>query len=823
MIIIIKRLILGSDYLSELLSAIIFALIFGALSWIPGFGDLMFRVTDLAGVTELAGIEIAPGHPLLIWVGFGFAIGIGCRFLLDAYTTLMKLGSAGVRGATEGFFSGGETQKSAVTSIVLFGCAISIVSLTSYITVYITPVFEYLQLVENTLLIIGDYLAITLGVVLIFIGVISYRTGRFVRTVARKQVSAPQFLFGAFFFGLMQIVDLRVGIFALVIAFLAAGFSPSLALRIPLFFAIPSSLMTAFGLISRTGGVVLTDSIVIVLILVSALSTFVVLSFVFRFTEKLSLGSFSGLIGILILVVSSSILFGFSLDKLGYYALFGIGAVGASIFSVELFTEVSRRSKVKGITKEILDDTKRATEQARIIRAVEVNNLTTSSGELKEIAEPMNFVIMQGRIERTNSMVKSVSESELRRIQSEISDPDPKKRKEIQQKLNDIMASLPTLTLQEFSKVKELGTELELALSDESEWVRYFAVDSLAHLLSAYGMVLENTLPEWVTDVVEKLKLLLNDVDLDVRYMTAKTIGVIGSIDPEKVRSVIPQLSQLTDDVNKEVRYVTIDSLKNIVLFEVISSGLPRIIDKFNDSDKDVRLIAIRATCELYKNFPDKMDSVIEPLKELQKDSDKDVRKEAFAALSVISAEEARAIPISEIAEDEIKAVAEVPAEKTVKLRPTITTLTSNLKWKQKDLGKMLKVIEKGPNMTYTVSIAFKNSSGITLKKLKIIDELPRSFEITNFLPKKEKPKIKTQEDAKEATWTLKNLDTDQIFTVAYIANGSESYLSKPPRVEIDGFVETGTTTDAMDKAKRKKFRLPVLHARLRKQQIAEA
>jgi len=87
----------------------------------------------------------------------------------------------------------------------------------------------------------------------------------------------------------------------------------------------------------------------------------------------------------------------------------------------------------------------------------------------------------------------------------------------------------------------------------------------------------------------------------------------------------------------------------------------------------------------------------------------------------------------------------------------------------------------------------------------------------------KEKPKIKTQEDAKEAVWTLKNFETDQIFTVAYFAKGSESYLSKPPRIEIDGFVETGTTTDAMEKAKRKKFRLPVLHARLRKQQIAES
>ncbi|MHA2062478.1 MAG: sister chromatid cohesion protein PDS5 [Candidatus Sifarchaeia archaeon] len=789
--------------MSELISAIIFGLIFGALSWIPGFGNLMFRVTKLAGVTELAGIEITKDHPLLIWVGFGFAIGLGCRFLLDAYTTLMKLGSAGVRGATEGIFSGGGgAQKSAVQSIVIFGCAISIVTFTSSFTYLIDPIENYLQSVENTLLVIGDYLAITLGVVLIFIGVIAYRTGRFARTVARKQVSAPQFLFGAFFFGLLQIVDLRVGIFALVIAFLAAGFSPSLALRIPLFFAIPASLTRAFSLIAASGGVVLTDSIVIVLILVSALSTFVVLSFVFRFTQQLSLGSFSGLIGILILVVSSSILIGFTLDKLGYYALFGIGVVGASIFSVELFAEVSRRSKVKGITKEILDDTKRATEQARIIKAVEVNNLTTSSGELKEIAEPMNFVIMHGRIERTNSMVKSVSESELRRIQSEISDPDPKKRKEIQKKLNDIMASLPTLTLQEFSKIKELGTELELALSDESEWVRYFAVDSLAHLLSAYGMVLDNTLPDWVTDVVEKLSLLLNDVDLDVRYMTAKTVGVIGSIDPEKVRS---------------------DALKNIVLFEVISSGLPRIIDKFNDSDKDVRLIAIRATSELYKNFPDKMDSVIEPLKKLQEDSDKDIRKEAFAALSVISAEDAKAIPISEIADDEIKAVTEAPVEKTAKIRPTITTLTSNLKWKQKNLGKVLKVIEKGPNMTYTVSIAFKNSSGITLKKLKITDELPLSFEISNYLPRKEKPKIKTQEDAKEATWSLKNLDTDQIFTIAYIANGSESYLSKPPRIEIDGFIETGTTTDAMDKAKRKKFRLPALHAKLRKQQIAEA
>jgi hypothetical protein len=385
------------------------------------------------------------------------------------------------------------------------------------------------------------------------------------------------------------------------------------------------------------------------------------------------------------------------------------------------------------------------------------------------------------------------------------------------------MASLPTLTLQEFSKVKELGTELELALLDESEWVRYFAVDSLSHLFSAYGMVLENSLPEWSTDVVEKLKPLLNDVDLDVRYMTAKTIGVIGSVDPEKVRSVIPQLSQLTDDVNKEVRYATIDALKNIILFEVISSGLPRIIDKFNDSDKDVRLIAIRATSELYKNFPDKMESVVEPLKELQDDSDKDIRKEAYAALSVISVEDAKAIPISELEEEEIKAAAEVPAEKKAKIRPSITTLISNLKWKQKDLGKVLKVIEKGPNMTYTVSIALKNSSDITLKKLKIIDELPLSFEISNYLPRKEKPKIKTKEDAKEATWTLKNLDTDQIFTVAYITNGSESYLSKPPRIEIDGFVETGTTTDAMDKAKRKTLRLPALHAKLRKQQFAKA
>jgi hypothetical protein len=92
MIIVIASLILGSDYLSELQSAIILGLIFGALSWIPGFGNLMFRVTKLAGVTELAGIEITKDHPLLIWVGFGFAIGLGCRFLLDAYTTLMKLG-----------------------------------------------------------------------------------------------------------------------------------------------------------------------------------------------------------------------------------------------------------------------------------------------------------------------------------------------------------------------------------------------------------------------------------------------------------------------------------------------------------------------------------------------------------------------------------------------------------------------------------------------------------------------------------------------------------------------------------------------------------
>ncbi|MFX1520600.1 MAG: sister chromatid cohesion protein PDS5 [Promethearchaeota archaeon] len=807
--------------MTDLQSAVILALIFGALSWIPGFRNLMFRVAELAGVTELAGIRITPDHPLLIWVGFGFAIGIGCRFLLDAYTTLMKLGSAGVRGATEGIFSGGGggAQKSAVQSIVIFGCAISIVAFTSTIMDFIGPIKSYIQSVENTLLIIGDYLAVTLGVVLIFIGVIAYRTGRFVRTVARKKVSAPQFLFGAFFFGLLQIVDLRVGIFALVIAFLAAGFSPSLALRIPLFFAIPASLMTGFALIAGSGGSILTESVILVLIGVSALSTFVVLSFVFRFTEKLSLGSFSGLIGILILVVSSNILFGFSLAKLGYYALFGIGAVGASIFSFELFTEVSRRHKVKGITMEILNETKRSTEQARIIKAVEANKLTTSTGEIENIAEPLNFMVRQGKVERINSVVKSVSEKELRQIQGEMGDPDPKRRREVLQKLNDIMASLPDLTLKEFSAIKELEAALEIALADESEWVRYFAVDSYSHLIAAYGMVLSNTLPEWVTKTVDKLTPLLNDIDVDVRYITAKTIGVIGGIDAEKVSSAIPQLIVLTGDANTEVRYIAIDALKQIALPKVVSSGLPRIIDKFNDQDKEVRLAAIRTVGEFHKIAPNETGAAIEPLKNLRKDSDKEVRTEASSVLAIISSDVARVAPISEIAD--AKAVIEKPVEKRATIRPTITHLLTNLKLQNTELGKVLKVVEQGDNMNYLISISFKNIEK-PLKKIKIIDEMPPSYELIKILPPKQKSKVRKRNDRKDIEFALKDLDIGQTFAVAYTIEGSEPYISKPPRIEIEGFIETGTTTDAMEKEKKKKYRLPALHALLRKEHFSE-
>jgi hypothetical protein len=800
--------------MSDLQSAVILALIFGAFSWIPGFQGLMFRLTQLAGV------YVEPGNPMLIWVGFGFAIGIGGRFILDAYTTLMKLGSAGVRGVTEGFFSGGGgAQRSAVQSIVVFGVAISIVSLTSYISVYLQALEEYLLLVENTLAVVGDYLALTLAVVLVFIGVIAYRTGRLMRTVARKQVGAPQFLFGAFFFGLLQIIDLRVGIFALVIAFLAAGFSPSLALRIPLFFAIPASLMTGFSLIAGSGGSVLTEAVILVLIGVSALSTFVVLSFVFRFTEKLSLGSFSGLIGILILAVSSNIvLFGFSLAKIGYYALFGIGVVGASIFSFELFTEVSRRHKVKDITTEILNETKRSTEQARIIKAVEANKLTTSTGEIENIAEPMNFMVRQGKVERVNSVVKSVSEKELRRLQGEMGDPDPKKRKDVLQQLNDIMASLPDLTLKEFSAIKELEAALEVALADESEWVRYFAVDSYAHLFAAYGMILD-TLPDWMTKTVEKLIPLLNDIDVDVRYITAKTIGVIGGIDAEKVSSAIPQLITLTGDANNDVRYVALEALKQIALPEVVSSGLPRVIEKFNDQDKEVRLAAIRAVGEFHKIAPNETDAAVEPLKELRDDSDKDIRTEASNCLAVISSEVARVTPESEITD--AKAVIEKPVEKRATIRPTITHLLTNLKVQNTELGKMLKVVEQGDNMNYMVSISFKNVKR-PLKKIKIVDEMPRSYEISKMLPPKQKSKVRKRDDRKDIEFTLKNLDVGQTFDVAYTIEGSEPYTSKPLRVELEGFIETGTTTDAMEKEKKKKYRLPAIHALLRKEYFSE-
>ena len=805
--------------MSDLQSAVIFALIFGAFSWIPGFRNLMFRLTELAGVTELAGIPIGPGHPMLIWVGFGFAIGIGCRFLLDAYYTLWRLGSAGARGAAEGFFSGGEAQRSAVKSIVILGIAISIVSLTTVITDYLKKAEPYITSAQETLDLIGDYLALTLAVVLIFIGVIAYRAGGFIRAKARKKVGAPHFLFGAFFFALMSVIDLRIGIFALVVAFLAAGFSPSLALRVPLFFAIPTSLMTGFALISASGGVVLTESIILVLIGVSALSTFAVLSIVFRFADRLSLGSFSGLIGILILATSTSLVLSFSLGYIGY-AFLGIGIVGASIFSLELFGEVSRRHKVKGITMEILNDTKRSTEQARIMKAVEANNLTTSSNEIENIAEPMSFMVRQGKVERVNPIVKSVSDKELRQIQGEIGNPDPKKRKDVIQQLCDIMASLPTLSLQEFSKIKELEAELEHALTDESEWVRYFAAEAFGHLFSAYGMVLE-TLPDWTNEPIDKIIPLLNDIDADVRYITAKTIGEIGSIDAEKVLSAISPLIALTEDLNNEVRYIAIDALKKISHPEAVSKGLQPIIGKFDDQDKNVRLAAIQTISGFSKIAPGEMEAAIEPLEGLQKDRDKDVRKAAFTALNVISPETARVAPLVETVETEAKAVLEEPIEKKVTIRPTITHLLTNLKLKNTELGKVLKVVEPGDNMNYLISISFK-SAKMPLKKIKIVDEMPRSYEISKILPPKQKPKIRKIDDRKDIEFTLKNLDVGQTFAVAYSIEGSESYVSKPPKIEIEGFTETGTTTDSMEKGKNKKYRLPPLHAILRKEHFSE-
>jgi len=798
--------------MSDLQTAVILAIVFGVFSWIPGFSNLMFRIT------EFAGAPVQPGDPMLTWVGFGFAIGIGCRFIMDAYYTLWRLGTAGARGATEGFFSGGEAQRSAIKSIVIFGVAISVVSVSSFITVYLDIVREYLGLLENTLNVVGQYLALTLAVILIFIGVIAYRTGGFIRAKARKKIGAPHFLFGAFFFGLLQVVDLQVGMFALVVAFLAAGFSPSLALRVPLFFAIPSSLMTGFALISQSGGAVLTQTVILVLIGVSALSTFAVLSIVFRFADRLSLGSFSGFIGILILATSTGTVLSFSLGYIGY-AILGIGIVGASIFSIELFTEVSRRHKVKGLTSEILAETKRSTEQARIIKAVEANKLTTSTNEIQHIATPMNFMVKQGKVERVSPIVKSVSDKELRRIQGEIGDPDPKKRKNIIQRLCDIMSSLPTLTLTEFSKIKELEAELEAALTDESEWVKYFAVDSYCHLFSAYGMVLD-TLPEWVTQTIDKLVPLLNDIDVDIRYISAKTIGVIGSIDAEKARSAIPQLIALTEDLNNEVRYIAIDALKKIAHPEVVSSGLQPIIDKFDDQDKEVRLAAIRAVSAFSEIAPGEMDTAIEPLKGLREDRDKDIRIAAFTALRAISPEAAQVAPLIETTEAEVEAV-EKPAEKTVTIRPTITHLLTTLKLQKTVLGKVLKVVEPADNMNYMISISFK-SAKMPLKKVKIVDEMPRSYEVNKILPSKQKPKVRKRDESTDIEFTLKNLDVNQTFAVAYTIEGSETYVSKPPRIEIEGFNETGTTTETMKKGKKKKYRLPALHALLRKEHFTE-
>ena len=89
-------------------------------------------------------------------------------------------------------------------SIVIFGIALSIVSLTTFFTDYLKQAEPYITSAQETIDLIGDYLALTLAVVLIFIGVIAYRAGGFIRAKAKKKVGAPHFLFGAFFFALTE-------------------------------------------------------------------------------------------------------------------------------------------------------------------------------------------------------------------------------------------------------------------------------------------------------------------------------------------------------------------------------------------------------------------------------------------------------------------------------------------------------------------------------------------------------------------------------------------------------------------------------------------